>query len=536
MSTIFDTVYQQRPKMNVFNMSYDRKLSLRMGKLVPIHQQEVLPGDKFTHTTQQMIRFAPLIAPVMHKIDVYVHYWFVPYRLTWDGWEQFITSGGTDYPDFPHIKMAGSTIGSIQDYLDIPNKDQFTDIISFSALPTMAYWKIWYEWYRDQNLQTGEVDPMWEELESLADGDNTAILNSRGLLNGQPFKRAWTHDYFTSALPFAQKGDAVKIPMGTTAPLVFDPVGNRTPMRDSNGNLVPNNANIMGNSSYMAAETGIPPTPAGWANPDVSETHMVDLQVATAVTINELRKAYRLQAYLEKNARGGTRYAEMILSHFGVRSSDARLQRPEYLGGGIAPVSISEVVQQSESNDTPQGNLAGHGISVGQNFNFSRRFEEHGIIIGLMSVMPKPAYSQGIDRHMTKFDPLDWFWGDFAQIGEQAILKKELMATGTEEDNEVFGYIPRYAEYRQNFSRVNGDFKDTLDFWHLGRKFNNVPELNADFIQADPSLRIFAVQDLPESETDVDSGSVRNWDTLYAHIYHDIKAVRPIPKFDAPTW
>ena len=250
----------------------------------------------------------------------------------------------------------------------------------------------------------------------------------------------------------------------------------------------------------------------------------MDLSKATftAATINELRRAFQLQKWLERNARSGSRYTEVLRAHFGVKSSDARLQRPEYLGGGRQKVSISEVLQTSEtSENSPQGEMAGHGISIGNTNRFKAFFEEHGYVMGIMSVLPRTAYQQGIPKHLQKFDRFDYYWREFAHIGEQEIKYSEIMVRNTSQgNNATFGYAPRYAEYKYIPSTVHGDMKDTLRAWHLGRYFETVPALNASFVKADPSTRIFNVQG--------------NYHHLWAHIYNNVKAIRPMPVFGEP--
>lgn len=545
MSNAFNTVYYKKPKRNRFNLSHDRKLSLDFGRIVPIFCQEVLPSDQFQMSTESLIRLAPMVAPVMHRMSVYTHFFFVPNRIVWDNWEEFITGGedGEASPEFPYTEFPLIQNGSLADYMGIQSKSILTPSGRVNALPFFGYNKIWNEYYRDQNLQS-ELPDMAE------DGDNTADLTNT--LLPPPF-RAWRHDYFTSSLPFAQKGPSVSIPIGQTADLVFEKDNlQESRYYKTDGSLFTTNPNP---SDPDVATTYFQPNPLDteqaylFAQEDLSRgreatkvdvTHhtYVDLTTATSNTINDLRRAFRLQEWLEKNARGGTRYVELLQVHFGVKTQDSRLQRPEYLGGGKSPISVSEVLQTSSPQgeaDTPQGNLSGHGIGLAKAHQFSRYFHEHGFVIGVMSVMPEPAYQQGLHKQWSKFDKFDYFWQDFAHIGEQEVLNKELFNDPLDgENDDVFGYIPRYSEYRYIPSTVHGDFKDNLDYWHFGRKFNNRPYLNETFIQCNPGKRIFAVQDLPAS--DEDPSPVKEWHTIYAHVYNKILATRPVPKFGIPSF
>ena len=412
-NNIFEDVMYNNVPRNSFDLSHDRKFSAKLGRLYPCLVQEVVPGDSFSVQSEQLIRMAPLVSPVMHRVTATTHYFFVPNRLLWAGWEDFITNPlSTDNPA-PFFKPADTVpvdIGSIADYLGYPTGDMTTDS-NFNPFPYAAFNLIWNEYYRDQNLQD-------EKPFSLIDGEN--LLSDIGNpFVTEPYKRAWNKDYFTSALPEPQKGEAVTLPIGSTANVNY--VNNsETLVYNADGSLTPNAPVYTTDGRLEVYNKNV--------SLDVSDSLEVDLSSATAITVEDLRRATRLQEWLEINARGGTRYIESIQNHFGVKSPDARLQRPEYLGGGKSNISFSEVLQTSSSDQTtPQGNMAGHGINVGNSNRMDNvTFTEHGFIIGIFSVMPDTAYINTTPRWSFRFDPLDYLWPKFAQLGEQPVFLREL--------------------------------------------------------------------------------------------------------------
>jgi len=524
MKNLFNQVMFNKPKKNVFDLGHERKFSMNMGELVPILCEEVVPGDNFKMNTETMLRLAPLTAPVMHQVNVYTHFFFVPNRLTWNNWENFITGGenGSADPVIPYYNIPEADVptymgtGTLADYLGTATADeaQVGATTALNAMPFRAYQTIFNEYYRDQNLED-KVDIETTSGES----DHTTSMQLQ--------TRAWEKDYFTSALPFTQKGGAVNLPMAGTANLSFDATdlaGKQQKVYLEDGSQSDQDQALTGYSNNGVEETRVSTNfPAENAFIDVSTTTTADMTSVTSATVEELRRATKLQQWLERNARGGSRYIESILAHFGVKSSDARLQRPEYLGGGKSPVVISEVLQNSSTdNETPQGNMAGHGVAVGNTHSFNKKFEEHGYVIGIMSVLPRTAYMQGTRRHFYKNDKFDYFWPEFAQVGEQEVLQGELYSSfDLDTDRTVFGYQSRYSDYKYIPSSVHGDFKTTNVHWHMARTFDASPNLNSSFIKSDPTHRVFAVTD-------------ETINKLYVQVYNNLKAIRPMPYFNIP--
>lgn len=496
-------------KRSKFNLSYTKLLSCDMGELVPIGLTEVLPGDTMQQATSAFLRLSPLLAPVMHPVRVAIHHWFVPHRISWEDWEDFITGGpdGMDDSEFPTIAMPASTgaaVGSLADYLGVPTG---VADLAVSALPFRAYARIWNEYYRDQDLQA--------EL-TISEASGVDTTTNTALQQGD-----WEKDYFTSARPWEQKGPSITIPLGSTAPLTgtgavtaagapsfnFSTATNRNLQVDSGGST-----NVIHSGAAGGGTTA-----ATWNTPNLGldlSGVSADLAGASAITINALREAMALQRYAEARSRFGSRYVE-YLRYLGVRSSDARLQRPEYLGGGRETVQFSEVLQTAEGTTTPVGEMRGHGIAGMRSNRYRKFFEEHGYIVSVMIVRPKTIYAQGLFRHWNRRTKEDFWQKELQHIGQQEVLYKEVYAPhSTPED--VFGYQDRYDEYRRAESLVSGEFRTTaLDYWHMARIFSGDPALNASFVSSVPTKRIFA-------STDTDG--------LYVQLKHSIQARRMVAR------
>lgn len=436
-----------------------------MGELIPVGHFEVLPGDSIRMSTSALLRVSPLMAPVMHPVSVRLHHWYVPYRILWDGWEDFITGGplGTTVGPPPQGDPAGAVAGSLGDYLGIPPAT--TAGVTVNTFPLSAYNAIWNENYRDQDLQA----------------ESAVGWNVK--------KVSWEKDYFTAARPWTQKGPAVTLPLGVSAPVI--PTGDGIPSFAGGGtpkNLQFNNTSNAPVWNAAATATGA----ASWSNTKL----VADLAAASSIEVNDVRLAFALQRYQEARAQYGSRYTE-YLRYLGVRSSDARLQRPEYLGGGRATISFSEVLKTGEgdtpSDETPVGEMRGHGISAMRSRRWIRFFEEHGVVMTLCSIRPRSIYANGLHRSWSRLTKEDFWQKELEQIGQQEVYNKEVYNQHAT-PNGVFGFQDRYSDYRHLPSYVCGDFRSTLNDWHLARIFAAPPALNASFIECVPSKRIHAEQ------------------------------------------
>ncbi len=536
--SVFSSVQGNRVGRSVFNLSHNKRFTCDMGELIPVTLLECVPGDTMKIGCEAVTRFQPLVAPILDSVDLTVHYFFVPFRLLFDGdkdWETFITGGkdGNDTsislpkfkfayangsassnPNNPFSKGVISGKYSLWDYFGLPipsaNQSDLQKIIDSDGVigfPQRAYNLIWNEYYRDENL--------CDEI-SL---DNSTVMY-----------RAWKKDYFTSSLPWQQRGISPALPISGTIPVNFG-----SSFSLSNPLLGTNSYHNLALKTYNSADIKFTTTVSGpqetinslSGSPSLSGT--VNLNNATTFNIAVLREAMQIQRWMEMNARGGVRYTEFLKAHFGISPRDEVLQRPEYLGGTKSGVVISEVLQTSQTTSgesgSPQGNLSGHGLGAMSDFICSYTAKEFGYIVGIASYMPKPSYQQGVNRSFTRKTKYDFYFPEFAHLSEQAVKKGEIYATGNASDNDIFGYQSCYSELRYMPSFNCADMRDTFSYWHLGRIFSSAPSLNAGFLTTNPAYSggirkdIFAVQNEP--------GLIVNFGNV-------IKAVRPLPVYGTP--
>lgn len=521
----FTQIKALRPGRNVFDLSYEKKFDFEVGQLIPVYLQECVPGGTYKIGNEIVINAQPLNAPIYHKLDATVHYFFCPTRLIFDGWEDFITGGidGKDATVLPRLSKSndytfGQTCGlySLYDYFGFPilhvsspsSRDSFPgDTASPSdpeyffrplAFPWRIYNLCYNEFYRDETLQK-EVDL-----------DQPLVLN-----------RNWAKDYFTSALPFQQRGTSPALPLSGTAPVIFSSSSAEVgPMELYGGTF---------GSGVVDHEVGFNDSSDSIPASGRLRSATVSFENAATFDVSDLRLAFQLQKFMERAARGGVRYTEFLTSFFGVSPTDARLQRPEYLGGSKSPILINQVTQTSESGNTPQGTLRGKGITADKNYVCRYTASEFGYIIGILSVLPLPSYQQGVERTWLRKVKSDFYFPMFAHLSEQAVSEEELYALpgttreGNIGNDTVFGYQAPYNEMRQRQNKVCGALRDTLRYWHMGRIFDSAPALNSDFItcnaERDHLKRVYAVQNVP--------GLICN----FANI---VTGILPIPKYGEP--
>lgn len=543
------------PHVDISRSRFDRSASLKtsfnVGDVVPFFLDEVLPGDTFSVDTSKVVRMQTLLTPMMDNVYLDTYYFFVPNRLVWDHWKEFCGENTesawipeTEYtmPQITAPANSGWSVGTLADYFGVPTG---VPGLSISALPFRAYALVINEWFRDQNLQDPLVVPTDD---STVAGVNTATFVTDVAKGGKPFIAAKYHDYFTSALPSPQKGPDVLIPVAEAGN--YNVVGNGKTLALTDGVTLGGLDNSSSNNLFSSSDSfgmsvgasssgvsafgtgklfGVPTqTQLG---SDLSNSGLIAVASgnAAAATINQLRLAFQIQKFYEQQARGGSRYTEVVRSFFGVTSPDARLQRPEYLGGNRVPINVNQIIQQSgtESSGTPQGTVVGQSLTTDSHSDFTKSFTEHGLIIGVMVARYDHTYQQGLNRLWSRKDKFDFYWPVFANIGEQAIKNKEIFAQGNSKDDEVFGYQEAWAEYRYKPNMVTGEMRSayaqSLDVWHLADDYVTLPTLSDAWIREDKSNvdRVLAVQ-----------SSVSN--QLFADIYVKNYCTRPMPMYSIP--
>lgn len=536
-----------------FDRSSSYKTTFNVGQIIPFYVDEVLPGDTFSIDTSKVVRMQTLLTPVMDDIFLDTYYFFVPNRLTWSHWKQFMGEN-TESAWIPSVEYevpqltapeGGWNIGTIADYMGIPTG---VSGLSVNALPFRAYALIMNEWFRDENLSDPLNIPV---TDATVQGVNTGTFVTDVAKGGLPYTAAKYHDYFTSALPAPQKGPDVTIPVASAVqyPVIpldknvsFDSSGigmrlgdveTSNPVIPSNGTYYPLNYGGGSGSGSPLGKTGfyigsLENNPQGSALAPLNLWAVGDGTVQAA-TIRQLRLAFQIQKLYERDARGGTRYIEILKSHFGVTSPDARLQRPEYLGGNRIPININQVVQSSstDASGTPQGNTAAYSLTSDNHSDFTKSFVEHGFLIGVMVARYRHTYQQGLERFWSRKDRFDYYFPVFANIGEQAIKNKEIYAQGTEKDDEVFGYQEAWADYRYRPNRVTGEMRSaapqSLDVWHLGDDYESLPSLSDSWIREDSKTvnRVIAVSDNVSAQ-------------LFCDIYVRNLCTRPMPLYSIP--
>ena len=503
-----------------FDRQFTHKTTFDAGYLVPVYVDEVLPGDTFNLNMTAFARLATPINPIMDNMYLDSFFFFVPNRLIWSNWQKFMGQQDNPGDSISYLvpqqvsPTGGYAVGSLQDYMGLPTVGQVGagNTVSHCAFFTRAYNLIWNEWFRDENLQNSVVVDK-------GDGPDANASTNYTLL-----RRGKRHDYFTSSLPWPQKGGtSVSLPLGTSAPIASSAAVNVSPtVRDVSGTYAKFYTNTPASNKLVMDVNG---------SGSVNESLYADLSSATAATINQLRQSFQIQKLLERDARGGTRYTEIVRAHFGVISPDARLQRPEYLGGGSSPLIVTPIAQTSgtgiSGSTTPQGDLAAVGTIMANRHGFTQSFTEHGVIIGLVSVRADLTYQQGLDRMWSRSTRYDFYFPAFAMLGEQPVYNKEIYVDGSANDSLVFGYQERWAEYRYKPSKITGLFKSTsagtIDNWHLAQKFTSLPTLNSTFIQDTPPVsRVVAV------------GAAANGQQFIFDSFFDCKTARPMPLYSVP--